>query len=106
MGRAGQIRADHAGAVRSTDGAIPMTPDAFKSATRFLTLDGKRLNDAELAIAFNRSRRVIRHYKEGTSPITRAVSDHLAYILRHGLLPEVAKAIRERQAKDKRKKDN
>ena len=81
-----------------------MTPDAFKSSTRLIALDAKRLNDAGLASAFRCSWRMIRHFKEGTSPIKRAVSDHLAYILRHGLLPEVAKAIRERRAGDGRRK--
>jgi hypothetical protein len=79
-----------------------MTPAAFESSTTLITLDGKRLSHAELSIAFRCSHRMVQRYLYGEVEIPRDTADHLAYMLRHGLLPEVAKAIRERRAKDGR----
>jgi hypothetical protein len=49
---------------------------------------------------------VVQRYLYGEAQITPEIRDKLAYILRHGLLPNVAKAIRERRKKDGRRKAN
>jgi hypothetical protein len=81
-----------------------MTPATFKSCCGLLAVDDKPLSDPELAIAFCCTWRLIQHCKAGTREISPNVRNHLANAMRHGLLPETAKAIRERRASDGRRK--
>jgi hypothetical protein len=80
-----------------------MTP-GFKSSCTFLSLDGKKLVAAELAIAFGCSIRMLQYYFASDYHVPADTRRTLAYMLRHGLLPETAKAIRERRARDGRRK--
>lgn len=84
--------------------ASQMTSETFKTSTSLIALDGKRLTHAELSIAFKCSLRMVQRYLYGEAEITPEIRDKLAYILRHGLLPNVAKAIRERRETDGRRK--
>jgi hypothetical protein len=81
-----------------------MTPATFKSCCDLIALDDKPLSGPELAIAFCCTWRMIQHYKAGTREIRQNVRNHLANALRHGLLPETVTAIRERRARDGRRK--
>jgi len=65
-----------------------------------------KLSNTAFAIALRCSWRQIKLYKAGTREIKRDVMDHLAYIVRHGLLPEVSIAIRERCDRDRRARSN
>jgi hypothetical protein len=81
-----------------------MTPETFKTSASFIVLDSKHLAHAELAIAFKCSLRMMQRYLYSEADITPEIKDKLAYILRAGLLPGVAKEIRERRASDGRRK--
>ena len=47
---------------------------------------------------------MMQRYLYGEAEITPEIQDKLAYIELHGLLPNVARAIRERRARDGRRK--
>ena len=81
-----------------------MTPARFKIACASIALAGKTLNAPEIAIALRCKVRMVQHYRAGTWPVPPEVRDKLTYILRHGLLPEVEAAIRERRKRDGRRK--
>lgn len=81
-----------------------MNSSTFKSCCDLLTLDDKPLTDADLAVVLCCTWRMVQHCKNGTRQISPSIRNHLANAMRHGLLPEVAKAIRERRAKDRRKR--
>jgi transcriptional regulator with XRE-family HTH domain len=79
-----------------------LTPEKAKAIRQILGL-----SQADMAIAIGRcSARQIGAYETGEREIDRTTARCYAYVLRHGLLPEVAKAIRERRAKDGRRKQS
>ena len=81
-----------------------MTPATFKSCCDLIALDDKPLTDPELAVAFCCTWRMIQHCKAGTREISPSIRNHLANAMRHGLLPETVKAIRDRRARDGRRR--
>jgi hypothetical protein len=82
-----------------------MTRGEFQTACAAMSVDDKPLVDAELAIVFGLSdSRAIRRHKSGESTVTGPMLEVLAYFTEHSLLPETAKAIRERRARDGRRK--
>jgi hypothetical protein len=82
-----------------------MTPATFTSFCDSLQVDGNALSDMELAIAFGLADgRSIRHCKAGNREVSGPAQEVMAHIQLHGLLPETVTAIRERRARDGRRK--